>query len=325
MAPLPGIKTLHHRTHLLKSASKKPFNCYGRKGRNFKKTKGESMLKDLPSQALSIPKGSVPTLFLCANQEGREDAPLNEEDVENLNHKEVHECLEEIEEENGDQEAEDIDHEVEDKDKEQKGIEIVHSASSEATPSKLPSELQFKWVNFSNLNFIGPQHFGLLETHGQLKSLCSVMDRNEMDSLGLDESRFITFGTPKICSRHLFKLLNNRRKVGSFSLRKHLELCQFQEKLVDSQSDGWTNQVWDPGENYKNKHFWGLVTYLGIFASVMYMIWNLIKNTKSKYWWKFIDSVGILKSLVHTTWDLGDQCNNKNWWKFQDEFKHKPP
>ncbi|MED6177214.1 hypothetical protein PIB30_095890, partial [Stylosanthes scabra] len=73
---------------------------------------------DLPSQALSIKRKSIPTLFLCANQEGREDAPLNEEDVENLNHEEVRECLEEVEEKNEDQEAEDVDHEVENNDKE---------------------------------------------------------------------------------------------------------------------------------------------------------------------------------------------------------------
>ncbi|MED6123826.1 hypothetical protein PIB30_053092 [Stylosanthes scabra] len=126
---------------------------------------------DLPSQALSIPRRSIPTMFLCANQEGREDAPLNEGDVENLNHEEVRECLEEVEEKNEDQEAEDVDHEVEDKDKEQKGMEILQSASSEVTPSELPSELQFEWVNFSNLNSISPQHYGLLETDGQLKAL----------------------------------------------------------------------------------------------------------------------------------------------------------
>ncbi|MED6199296.1 hypothetical protein PIB30_074670 [Stylosanthes scabra] len=194
--------------------------------------------EDLPSQALLIPRGSIPTLFLCDNQEGREDALLNEEGVENLNHKELHECLEEVEEENEDQGAEDVDHEVEEKDKEQKGMEVVHFASSEATPSKPPSELQFEWVNFSNLNFIGPQHYGLLETDGQLKALCGVMDKKEMDSLWLYESRFITCGKPKIRSRHLLKLHNNRGKVGVFSLWKHLEPCQFQEKLVDSQSDG---------------------------------------------------------------------------------------
>ncbi|MED6164771.1 hypothetical protein PIB30_093362 [Stylosanthes scabra] len=77
---------------------------------------------NLPSQALSIRRRSIPTLFLCANQEGREDTPLNEEDVENLNHEEVRECLEEVEEKNEDQEAEDVDHEVESKDKEQKGM-----------------------------------------------------------------------------------------------------------------------------------------------------------------------------------------------------------
>ncbi|MED6199547.1 hypothetical protein PIB30_076928 [Stylosanthes scabra] len=124
-----------------------------------------------------------------------------------------HQCLEEVEEENEDQEAEDVDHEVEDKDKEQKGMEIVHSASSEVTPSKLPSELQFEWVNFSNLNFIGPQHYGLMETDDQLKALCGVMDKKEMDSLWLDESRFITCGKPKIRCRPLLKLHNNRGKI----------------------------------------------------------------------------------------------------------------
>ncbi|MED6125230.1 hypothetical protein PIB30_066682, partial [Stylosanthes scabra] len=112
-----------------------------------------------------------------------EDAPLNEEDFENLNHEEVRECLEEVEEENVDQEAEDVDHEVENKDKEQKGMEIVHSASSKATPSKLPSELQFEW----------------------LKALCGVLDKKKEDSAKLG-SEF------KVYSGYLHKLHNNRTK-----------------------------------------------------------------------------------------------------------------
>ncbi|MED6140377.1 hypothetical protein PIB30_092538 [Stylosanthes scabra] len=55
------------------------------------------------------------------NQEEREDALLHEEDVENLNHKEVHEFLEEVEEEN-------VDQEVADEDKESKGMEILQPA-----------------------------------------------------------------------------------------------------------------------------------------------------------------------------------------------------
>ncbi|MED6115264.1 hypothetical protein PIB30_088748 [Stylosanthes scabra] len=162
-----GIKILLHHIHLRKATSKTFFKSCS-KGREFWETQKrlEAQLAtvtelvthlvtpsvastsittqslnsgDLPSQALSIARRSIPTLFLCANQEGREDTPLNEEDVENLNHEEVRECLEEVEEKNEDQEAEDVDHEVENKDKEQKGMEIVHSASSKATPSKLPS------------------------------------------------------------------------------------------------------------------------------------------------------------------------------------------
>ncbi|MED6126325.1 hypothetical protein PIB30_077403 [Stylosanthes scabra] len=170
----------------------------------------------LLSQPLSNQWGSIPTLFLCANQEEREDALLQEEDVESLNHGEVHECIEEVEEENEDKEVEDVDQEVEDKDKEPKGMENVHSASSEATPPKLPSELHFEWVNPSNMNFLGPQHYGLLETDGQLKALCGVLDKKKMESMELDESRF------KAYSGLLHKLHNNRAKVGALSLRKYL-------------------------------------------------------------------------------------------------------
>ncbi|MED6226129.1 hypothetical protein PIB30_100496 [Stylosanthes scabra] len=219
---------------------------------------------------------------------------------------------------NEDQEAEDVDHEVENKDKEQKGIESVHSASSKATPSKLPSELQFEWVNFSNLNFIGPQHYGLLEMDGQLKPLCGVLDKKKEDSaeLGLEFKAY---------SGYLHKLHNNRTKVGALSSRKHLGPWQFQEKLVDSQNNGWTNQVWDPGKSYKSQHFWRFITYLGVLANLIYMTWNPIENTKSKHWWRFIASIEALGSLVHAVSDTRDQCNNKNWWRFQEEFKHKPP
>ncbi|MED6162334.1 hypothetical protein PIB30_069373 [Stylosanthes scabra] len=234
----------------------------------------------------------------------------------------------EVEEENEDQEAEDVDQEVEDKDKEPKGMEIVHSASSKATPPKLPSKLQFEWVNPSNMmNFFGPKHYGLLETDGQLEALCGVLDKKEMDSLELDESRFITCGESefKAYSGHLHKLHNNKAKVRSLSMKKHLGPWKFQDKLVNSQNNRWTNQFWDPRKSHKNQHFWGLVTYFGILASLLYMTWNPIKHTKFKHWWEFIASIGALRSLVHATWDPRDHCNNKDCWKFQDKFKHKPP
>ncbi|MED6110390.1 hypothetical protein PIB30_042416 [Stylosanthes scabra] len=58
--------------------------------------------ENLPSQPLSNPWGHIGTLFLCTNQEGRDDV-LNEEDVESL---------EEVEEGNEAQVAEDVDQEV---------------------------------------------------------------------------------------------------------------------------------------------------------------------------------------------------------------------
>ncbi|MED6141154.1 hypothetical protein PIB30_100487, partial [Stylosanthes scabra] len=221
------VKILHHHTHLLKTASKKLFSCYARKEKSFWKHKNESTInnfnnsiiisqplnsEDLPSQPLSNPRRCIGTLFLCTNQEGREDALLHEEDVESLNHEEVHdsgdlppqplsnlrgcigtlllctiqegredtllheedveslnheevhECLEEVEGENEYQEAKDVDQEV----------------------------------NVSNLKFIGPQHYGLLETDGQSRALCGVLDKKEVNVGWLNDSRCIMGGVLKL-------------------------------------------------------------------------------------------------------------------------------
>ncbi|MED6199028.1 hypothetical protein PIB30_072138 [Stylosanthes scabra] len=214
---------------------------------NSSNTSQPSNSENLPSQPLSNPWGHIGILFLCTNQEGREDALLNEEEVESL-----HECLEEVEEENEAQVAEDVDQKVENNCKEPKGMEIVHSASSEVTPSKLPSKFQFEWVNLPTLNFIDPQHYALLETNDQLGALDGVLNKKEKESLELNASESIICWESefKTYSEHLHKLHNNRAKVGALILWKHLGPWQFQEKL------GGTNQVWDPGKSLKNHNFW---------------------------------------------------------------------
>ncbi|MED6186005.1 hypothetical protein PIB30_062596 [Stylosanthes scabra] len=133
---------------------------------------------------------------------------------------------------------------------------------------------------------------------GQLKALCGVLYKKEMDSMELDESRIITCGKSefKAYSGLLHKLHNKRAKVGVLSLRKHLEPWQFQEKLVGSQNSGWTNQVWDPKKSFMNHHFWGATTCIGAFRGLLNMNWDPLGPTKFKH-----------------------------WWGFKDEFKHKPP
>ncbi|MED6219641.1 hypothetical protein PIB30_037614 [Stylosanthes scabra] len=137
------------------------------------------------SQPLSNQWRSIPTLFRCANQKEREDVLVHEENVESLEQKGMHECLEEVEEENEYQEAEDIDQEVQDKNKGRKGIEIVHFTSSETTPPKLPSELHFKWANPYDMNCLSPQRYGLFKMDDQLKALYGVLDKKKMESMEL--------------------------------------------------------------------------------------------------------------------------------------------
>ncbi|MED6172051.1 hypothetical protein PIB30_046557 [Stylosanthes scabra] len=181
---------------------------------------------------------------------------------------------------------------------EPKGMEIVHSISSKVNPSKLPSELQFEWEDLPNLNFIGPQHYALLETDDQLGALDGVLDKKETKSLELNAPKIITCGESefKSYSEHLHKLHNNRARVGAFSLKKHLGPWQLQEKIVDSHRKGWTNHVWDPGKSFKNHNFWGVITCVGAFRALLSLNWDPLEPTKFKH-----------------------------WWGFKDEFKHKPP
>ncbi|MED6183820.1 hypothetical protein PIB30_041337 [Stylosanthes scabra] len=197
---------------------------------------------------------SIPTLFCCTNQKEREDALLHEENVESLEQEGMHECLKEVEEENEYQEAEDIDQEVEDKDKGQKGIEIVHFTSSEATLPKLPSELHFKWENPYDMNCLSPQRYDLFKRDGQLKALCGVLDKKKMDSMELSELKF------KEYNGLLHKLHNNKAKIG------------------------WANRVWDPGKSFMDHHFWEVTHCMGALRSL-----NPPGHTNFKHWWGFKD------------------------------------
>ncbi|MED6151185.1 hypothetical protein PIB30_080009 [Stylosanthes scabra] len=163
-------------------------------------------------------------------------------------------------------------------------MEIIHSISSIVNPSKLPSELQFEWVNLPNLNFIGRQHYALLETDDQLGALDGVLNKKEKESLELNALKFITCGKSefKAHSEHLHKLHNNRAKVGTLSMKKHLGPWQLQEKLVDSHSNGWRNHVWDTGKSYKSHHFWRVITCIGAFRDLLNMNWDLMENSKFK-------------------------------------------
>ncbi|MED6161894.1 hypothetical protein PIB30_065090, partial [Stylosanthes scabra] len=82
-------------------------------------------------------------------------------DVENLNHKEVHERLKEVEEEN--------DQEVTDEDKKSKGMEILQSASSKATPPESPSKLHFEWGGFAG-GFFPPVKLAPVNSYRQKNS-----------------------------------------------------------------------------------------------------------------------------------------------------------
>ncbi|MED6169528.1 hypothetical protein PIB30_022155 [Stylosanthes scabra] len=238
------------------SSTSQPLNSEDRPSKSLPNPRGciPTLKKDSRlSQPLSNQWRSIPTLFRCVNQKEGEDALLHEEDDESLTQEGMHECLEEVEEENKYQEAEDVDQDVEHKDKEQKGVESVHFASSEATPPMLPSELHFKWLNPYDMSCLGPLRYGLIETDGQLKALCGVLDKKKMDSMELSESKF------KGCNGLLHKLHNNKAKIG------------------------WANRVWDLRKS-STDHHWEVTHCMGALRSL-----NHLGHTNFKHWWGFKD------------------------------------
>ncbi|MED6145389.1 hypothetical protein PIB30_024748 [Stylosanthes scabra] len=114
-------------------------------------------------------------------------------------------------------------------------------------------ELHFKWVNSYYMSCLGPLRYGLIETDGQLKALCGVLDKEKMDSMELSESKF------KGCNGLLRKLHNNKAKIG------------------------WANRVWGPGKGSMDHH-WEVTHCMGALRSL-----NLPGNTNFKHWWGFKD------------------------------------
>ncbi|MED6140049.1 hypothetical protein PIB30_089474, partial [Stylosanthes scabra] len=222
---------------------------------NFSITSQPLHSEDLPSQSLSNEWRSIPTLSLCVNQEGREDTLLsqplsnqwrniptlflyvNQEGREDslLNEEDV-ESLDH-------KEVHECVEEVEEENEDQEAEDIDQEVKDK---DKEPKGMEIDKTSFAH-NTMG------------------------MDSLVLDESRFITCGKSyfKAYSGHLHKLHNNKAKVRALSIRKHLGPWQFQEKLVNSQNNGWTNRVWDPGKSFMNRHFWGVIACIGAFRGFL--------------------------------------------------------
>ncbi|MED6123900.1 hypothetical protein PIB30_053986 [Stylosanthes scabra] len=221
---ITDMKILLHHTHLLKTTSKTFFERCAKRGKSCGN----------PKSGLQ-PKGSINIVFLCANQERREDTLLNEEVVECLNQEEVHEYLEDVK--------------VEDEDKEPKEMKSVYSVSSGAAPSKLLSELKFEWVNLSDLNYIDPKHYGLLETDGQLRALCEALDKKKVDAQMSDHSSFKR-------SLQIPKTMYGLTKSGT------------PKKALLST-------------------VWRLISRVGVHRGFVYTILNLGDQCNNKNWWKF--------------------------------------
>ncbi|MED6208293.1 hypothetical protein PIB30_043654 [Stylosanthes scabra] len=111
-------------------------------------------------------------------------------------------------------------------------------------------------LTLSVIRFITQFAKSLLETDGQLKALYGVLDKSKFKSY----------------NGHLYKLHHKRSRVGA--LRKYLGPWLFQEKLVDSQNTGWTNQVWDSGKSAISEQFWRLISSVRVLRGLVYTIWN---------------------------------------------------
>ncbi|MED6135564.1 hypothetical protein PIB30_047705 [Stylosanthes scabra] len=207
--------------------------------------------EDRPSKSLPNPRGCIPTSSRCKGRKGTlsHHGPINGEAFllytstkkERRTHSFLNHC-----QING--EAFLLCFAAPTKKKER-----MHYYMKRMNPSKVPSELHFKLANPYDMSCLGPLRYGLIETDGQLKALCGVLDKKKMDSMELTESKF------KECNGLLYKLHNNKAKIGR------------------------ANRVWDP-EKSSMDHHWEVTHCMGALRSL-----NPLGHTNFKHWWGFKD------------------------------------
>ncbi|RYQ95658.1 hypothetical protein Ahy_B08g091000 [Arachis hypogaea] len=76
-----------------------------------------------------------------------------------------------------------------------KEVELTLSKPSDTFPAKSPSKLQIEWVIISSFNFLGPYQYALLEIYCQLRVLCGLASKKELDVGWQQESRCIVEGS----------------------------------------------------------------------------------------------------------------------------------
>ncbi|KAL4344523.1 hypothetical protein AHAS_Ahas11G0186900 [Arachis hypogaea] len=64
---------------------------------------------------------------------------------------------------------------------ESKGVKLTLSKPLDTLLAKSPSNLQIEWVIISSFHFLGPYQYALLETDGQLRAICGLESRKELD------------------------------------------------------------------------------------------------------------------------------------------------
>ncbi|MED6147460.1 hypothetical protein PIB30_044216 [Stylosanthes scabra] len=160
---------------------------------------------DFSCQPLSNPRRCIGTLFLCTDQEGREDALLHEKDVESLNHEEVHDS--------GDFPSQPLSNP-------RRCIGTLFLCTNqEGREDALLHEEDVENLNHEEV------HECLEEVEEENEDQeAEDVDQEGMDSSVFDESRFITCGKSefKAYSGYLPKLHNNKSKVRALSMKKHL-------------------------------------------------------------------------------------------------------
>ncbi|XP_057718856.1 uncharacterized protein LOC130933294 [Arachis stenosperma] len=164
---------------------------------------------------------------------------------------------------------------------EHKGVELANSLEI-SLPRPLPSNTTFKWVKFLSLSFTFPLEYGLLETDGNLRTLCGIKSERKMVSGKYCPASFNMVRCSKFKRKGWYRAqLNGSRKLfGCFNENSKAEPPGWNND--DQLEDGCRNKIWDPGI-YEDQ-FWELKACEELHQSLRNLLSMDRAYWKTKHW-----------------------------------------
>ncbi|XP_072082111.1 uncharacterized protein [Arachis hypogaea] len=163
--------------------------------------------------------------------------------------------------------------EMEEFTEEYKGVELTEPLET-PIPRPLPPNTSFKWVQSLTFIFTFPLEYGLLETDGQLRALCSFKSKREIARTQSWCTRFnkVLHFNSKCKDWYQVQLNGSQEAFGHLGANTISKPSGW--KNIDQAKGRFKSKVWDPGKYSDIHHPGSLRICLKLLKSFTCLVWD---------------------------------------------------